>query len=190
MLIDHLQGRTYSVEKWKKVGGKGCLAQISRQKSESRAIPIIVFRGATKVTLDAKGRMAIPTRYRDRLAGRCDGQIVLTVDKDYCLLVYPLPDWEELERKLVRLPSMHKVARRILRIMVGYATEVELDSSGRILVSRELRDFAGLDKQAILIGQGNKFELWDEERWIEKRDAWLGEEDGTDLPAELESLSF
>jgi hypothetical protein len=82
VLIDRIRGRTYSVEKWKKVGGKGCSAQISRQKSEARAISIIVFRGATKVTLDAKGRMAIPTRYRDRLASRCDGQIVLTVDKD------------------------------------------------------------------------------------------------------------
>ena len=190
MLVDRIQGHTYSVEKWKKVGGKGCSAQISRQKSEARAISTVVFRGATKVTLDAKGRMAIPTRYRERLASRCDGQIVVTVDKDYCLLVYPLPDWEELERKLVRLPSMHKVARRIMRIMVGYATEVDLDANGRILVSRELRDFAGLDKQAILIGQGNKFELWDEERWIEKRDAWLGEDEDLDLPAELESLSF
>ncbi|MEM6513730.1 MAG: division/cell wall cluster transcriptional repressor MraZ [Pseudomonadota bacterium] len=149
-----------------------------------------MFRGATKVTLDAKGRMAVPTRYRDRLAARCDGQIVVTVDKDYCLLIYPLPDWEELERKLVRLPSMNPVARRLQRIMVGYATEVELDASGRILVSRELRDFAGLSKQATLIGQGNKFELWDEERWTEKRDAWLGEEEDKDLPAELESLSF
>ena len=190
VLVDALQSPTYSVEKWKKVGGIGRAARISRQKSKAGAVHIIVFRGATKVTLDAKGRMAIPTRYRERLASRCDGQIVVTVDKDYCLLIYPLPDWEELERKLVRLPSMHKVARRILRIMVGYATEVDLDANGRILVSRELRDFASLDKQAILIGQGNKFELWDEERWIEKRDAWLGEDEITDLPAELESLSF
>ncbi|MDJ0760251.1 MAG: division/cell wall cluster transcriptional repressor MraZ [Woeseiaceae bacterium] len=149
-----------------------------------------MFRGATKVTLDAKGRMAVPTRYRERLTARCDGQIVVTVDKDYCLLIYPLPDWEELERKLIRLPSMNKVARRIQRIMVGYATEVELDASGRILISRELRDFAELQKQAILIGQGNKFELWDEERWVEKRDAWLGEDEDLSLPAELESLSF
>jgi MraZ protein len=134
--------------------------------------------------------MAIPTRYRERLAARCNGEIVMTVDRDRCLLVYPLPDWEELERKLVRLPSMHKVARRIVRIMVGYATEVEMDASGRVLVSRELRDFAGLDKQAILIGQGNKFELWDEETWNEKRDAWLGDEDDGDLPADLESISF
>jgi MraZ protein len=109
---------------------------------------------------------------------------------DHCLLVYPLPDWEELERKLVRLPSMNKIARNIVRIMVGYATEVDMDGSGRVLVSRELRDFAGLKKQAMLIGQGNKFELWDEESWNEKRDAWLSEEDDGEMPADLESISF
>ena len=134
--------------------------------------------------------MAIPTRYRERIATRCDGQIIVTVDKDRCLLVYPLPDWEEVERKLVRLPSMNKIARRIVRIMVGYATEVDMDANGRILVSRELRDFASIDKQAMLIGQGNKFELWDEEIWNRKRDEWLNEEDDGDLPRDLESMSF
>ena len=168
----------------------GCPPVFRARRAKSGAIDKIVFRGATKVTLDAKGRMAIPTRYRERLAARCDGQIIVTVDKDTCLLVYPLPDWEELERKLVRLPSMNKAARRIVRIMVGYATEVEMDGSGRVLVSRELRDFAGLEKNAMLIGQGNKFELWDEPTWNEKRDAWLGEEDDGDLPADLESISF
>ena len=97
--------------------------------------------------------MAIPTRYRERLSARCDGQLIVTVDRDHCLLVYPLPDWEELERKLVRLPSMNKIARRIVRIMVGYATEVDMDASGRILVSKELREFASLEKQGMLIGQ-------------------------------------
>ncbi len=182
--------RPYSVEKWVKVGGNGHPAQDSRQKSETRVVQTIVFRGATKVSLDAKGRMAIPTRYRERLAARCDGQIVVTVDKDHCLLVYPLPDWEELERKLVRLPSMNRTARNIVRIMVGYATEVDMDASGRILVSRELRDFAGLEKAAMLIGQGNKFELWDEDTWNEKRDAWLSEDDDGELPPDLESISF
>jgi MraZ protein len=172
-VVDAQQGQTYSVEKWKKVGGNGRYSRISCQKNEAGPARAAVFRGATKVTLDAKGRMAIPTRYRDRLAARCEGQIIVTVDKDHCLLVYPLPDWEELERKLVRLPSMNKVARRIVRIMVGYATEVDMDANGRILVSRELRDFASLEKNAILIGQGNKFELWDEATWNEKRDAWL-----------------
>jgi MraZ protein len=85
---------------------------------------------------------------------------------------------------------MNKTARNIVRIMVGYATEVDMDGSGRILVSRELRDFAGLDKAAMLIGQGNKFELWDEETWNEKRDAWLSEDDDGELPPDLESISF
>ena len=112
----------------------GCPPIFRARRAKSAAIGKNVFRGATKVTLDAKGRLAIPTRYRERLAARCDGQIIVTVDKDHCLLVYPLPDWEELERKLVRLPSMNKAARRIVRIMVGYATEVDMDGSGRILV--------------------------------------------------------
>lgn len=149
-----------------------------------------MLRGATKVTLDAKGRLAIPTRYRERLASRCDGQLVATVDRDYCLLIYPYPEWEDIERKLVRLPSLNKQVRRLQRLMVGYATELDIDGHGRILLSRELRDFAGLERQAMLIGQGNKFELWDENSWNEKRDMWLGAEDDVDLPAELESLSL
>jgi len=189
-VVDAPKSRTYSVEKWKKVGGNGRYSRNSCQKNEPGPARVTVFRGATKVTLDAKGRLAMPTRYRERLAARCDGHMVVTVDKDHCLLVYPLPDWEELERKLVRLPSMNKVARRIVRIMVGYATEVDMDANGRILVSRELRDFASLDRNAILIGQGNKFELWDEPTWNEKRDAWLNEEDDGELPADLESISF
>ena len=149
-----------------------------------------MFRGATKVTLDAKGRLAIPTRYRERIAARCGGQLVATVDKDYCLLLYPFPDWEDIERKLIRLPSLNRQARRLQRLMVGYATEIDIDGHGRILLPRELREFAGLDRQAILIGQGNKFELWDEESWNEKRDAWLSDDEEADLPTELESLSL
>lgn len=151
-----------------------------------------MFRGASKVTLDAKGRVAIPTRHRPRIEERCGNQLVVTVDRDYCLLVYPLPEWEEIERRLVRLPTLNRQARRLQRLMVGYATEVELDGHGRILLSKELREFAGLDRQAMLIGQGNKFELWDEQRWTERRDAWLDEEsaDEAGLTAELESLSF
>ena len=149
-----------------------------------------MFRGATKVTLDAKGRLAIPTGYRERIAMRCNGQLIVTVDRDYCLLIYPFPDWEEIERKLVRLPSLNKKARRLQRLMVGHATEVNLDGHGRILLSRELREFANLGRQAMLIGQGNKFELWDEDSWNQKRDEWLSDDDETDLPAELESLSL
>jgi MraZ protein len=149
-----------------------------------------VFRGATKVTLDAKGRLAIPTRYRERIQARCEGQLVTTVDKDYCLLIYPFPEWEEIERKLMRLPTLDQKARRLQRLMVGHATEVEMDGHGRILLSRELREFAGLDRQAVLIGQGNRFELWDENRWNETRDSWLNDGDDADLSAQLETLTL
>lgn len=140
--------------------------------------------------MDAKGRLSIPTRYREQIAARCDGQLVATVDRDYCLLIYPFPDWEEIEQKLMQLPSLNKQARRLQRLMVGYATEIDIDGHGRILLPKELREFAGLERQAILLGQGNKFELWDEASWNDKRDAWLSDDDETDLPAELESISL
>jgi transcriptional regulator MraZ len=149
-----------------------------------------MFRGATKVTLDAKGRMAIPSKYRERVMTRSDGHLVATVDVDYCLLIYPLPDWEEIERKLVRLPALNEQARRLQRLMVGYATELDMDGHGRILLTRELRDFAGLERQAMLIGQGNKFELWNEERWSARLSEWLADGKQTGLPQELETLSL
>ncbi|MFL2482336.1 MAG: transcriptional regulator MraZ [Gammaproteobacteria bacterium] len=149
-----------------------------------------MFRGATKVTLDAKGRLAIPTRYRDRILSRSNGEVVVTVDRDYCLLIYPYPDWEEIERKLIRLPTMNKQARRLQRLMVGYATEMELDGNGRILISKELREFANLDRQAILLGQGKKFELWNDKSWSDKRDSWLNMEDEIGLSGELDTLSL
>ena len=104
-----------------------------------------MFRGANKVTLDAKGRMAMPARYRDTLVERSEGRLVATVDRaDRCLLIYPLPDWEEIERKLMRLPTLNPQARRLQRLMVGHATDLELDSHGRVLVPPKLRDYAGL----------------------------------------------
>jgi len=150
-----------------------------------------VFRGATKVTLDAKGRMVMPTRYRDRLLERCEGRLVVTVDRDQCLLLYPLPDWEEIERKLMRLPTLNEHARRLQRLMVGHASDVELDGHGRVLLPPKLREFARLDRNAILIGQGTRFELWDEQRWDERRDEWLNAEPSAELlPPELGSLSL
>jgi len=151
-----------------------------------------MFRGANKLTLDVKGRMVMPTRYRDRLQERCGGKLVVTVDKDQCLMIYPMPDWEEIERKLTRLPALNKQSRRLQRLMLGHATDLEMDSHGRVLLTRELREFAGLDRQTMLIGQGNKFELWSEERWSARRDEWLADDDGEEagLPQELESLTL
>lgn len=145
-----------------------------------------MFRGASKVALDSKGRMAIPTRYRDAVVARSEGRFVATLDRDPCLLIYPLPDWEDVERRLMRLPGNKPAVRAFQRRMVGHAFEMDMDSNGRVLIPRELRDIAGLERQVMLIGQGNKFELWDEGRWND----WLArsEGDGLELPPELESL--
>jgi MraZ protein len=153
--------------------------------------PSNMFRGANKLTLDAKGRMVMPTRYRERLQERCGGKLVVTVDKDQCLLIYPLPDWEEIERKLMRLPTLDPRARRLQRLMVGHATDLELDGHGRVLLPANLREYGLLTRDAMLIGQGVRFELWDEARWNERRDEWLAsEEAATDLSADLETLSL
>lgn len=151
----------------------------------------VMFRGATKLTLDVKGRIVMPTRHRERLRESSEGRLVVTVDRDQCLLIYPLPEWEQIERKLMALPTLHPQSRRLQRLMVGHATELELDGHGRLLLTAELREFAGLSRFAMLIGQGNRFELWDEARWTERRDFWLkSEESSTDLSAELDSLSL
>jgi MraZ protein len=150
-----------------------------------------MFRGASKLTLDIKGRMVMPTRYRERLQERCGGKLVVTVDKDQCLLIYPFPDWEEIERKLMKLPSFDRQSRQLQRLMVGHATELDLDAQGRVLLPPNLREFASLTRDAVLIGQGLRFELWDEEKWNQRRDEWLASEDSaTDVSADLEALSL
>ena len=150
-----------------------------------------MFRGATKITLDDKGRMVMPNRYREQINESAQGKLVVTVDKDQCLLIYPLPEWEQIERKLMSLPSLNATARRLQRLMVGHATDLPLDGHGRVLLPPELREFAKLGRHGMLIGQGNRFELWDEARWNERRDAWLANaESPSDLPSELDSLSL
>jgi MraZ protein len=152
---------------------------------------ICLFRGINKLNLDAKGRMAVPTRFRERLQSCCASQLVITADPQRCLLIYPFPDWQEVERMLMKLPSFNKPARLLQRMMVGNATEVEMDSQGRVLVPPPLRDYAGLDRQAVLIGQGNKFELWDEAGWNDQIDEYQGIDlEQLELPPGFENLSI
>lgn len=133
----------------------------------------------------------MPTRYRQALEDSCSGQMVVTVDTDHCLLLYPMPEWEVIESKLAALPSLNKQARKLQRLLIGHATEVEMDKAGRLLIPPPLRGFAKMDKQVVLIGQGKKFELWDEATWNELRDVWMNEEIDVDaMPADMESLSF
>ncbi len=150
-----------------------------------------VFRGATKVTLDDKGRMVMPTRYRESIQERAQNRLVITVHRDPCLLIYPSPDWELTEQKLLALPSMHPQASWLQRVVVGYATDLELDGHGRFLVPPELREIAGLQRLAMLIGQGSRFELWDETRWNEQRDLYLKQDAAAaGQPSLLDSVSL
>lgn len=153
----------------------------------------MMFRGINAVVLDAKGRMAMPARYRDQLQQDETTQVVVTIDTESpCLLLYPLTEWEIIEQKLQALPSFNRAARRIQRLLIGHATELELDGNGRVLLPQLLREYAHLDKRIILVGQGKKIELWDEQQWQAGRVSWLAEEASSagELPSELQSLSL
>ena len=152
-----------------------------------------MFRGISTVSLDAKGRVAIPSRYRERLSVLCENALVLTLNPwDRSLWLYPLPEWEVIEAKLRDLSDYDKQSRRTKQMMRGYATDCELDGHGRILLPQKLREFAGLEKQAVILGQGNKFEVWDEAIWNQQREEWLEQvdQDGGSAPEALRGLSL
>ncbi|MCS3902244.1 MraZ protein [Methylohalomonas lacus] len=152
-----------------------------------------MFRGLSSLSVDSKGRIAVPSRYRERLAGMAEGALVLTLSPlDRSLWLYPLPEWELIEAKLADLSDFDVQSRRTKQMMRGYASDCQLDGQGRILLAQELRDYAALGKEVILLGQGNKFELWDAGVWNEQRDAWLravGDDAGEPSEA-LRSLSL
>ena len=148
-----------------------------------------MFRGVTSLTIDSKGRLAVPARFREVLQLRAGGKLVVTADSASCLLLYPAPDWEPIQQKLMSLSSFNPRTRDLQRLLVGNASDVEMDGAGRILVPAPLRKFAVLEKDVALIGQGCRFELWDEVKWdaqIEKSIAL--NEDG--IPPELEGFSL
>lgn len=148
------------------------------------------------IALDAKGRLALPTRVREQLAARSDRQLILTVhpwETDAtCLLLYPLPEWEEVERKVNRLPNHHPASRRTQIMLIGHAAEVELDGAGRVQLPVELREYAQFDKRVTFFGAGNKFEIWDEAVFREQRALWprQARDDNGNLNPDLASLSI
>ncbi len=148
-----------------------------------------MFRGATSLNLDAKGRLAVPSRHRDALLSESSGRVVLTAHPHRCLLLYPQPAWEPIQAKIMSLSSFDRQSSAMQRLLVGYAEDLDLDSAGRLLVSPVLREFAGLDKQAMLVGQGSHFELWGMDGWKAQLDKMMAGE-GVDLPAELEGFSL
>ena len=147
-----------------------------------------MFRGVAQLTLDNKGRLAIPAKYRDALMAHCAGRLVVTADPSRCLLLYPQPAWEPIEQKLNSLSSFNSQTRALQRLLVGNASDVELDGAGRILVPGPLRQFAALDRNVVLVGQGAKFELWDEEKWNQQMEDAQLFRDG--VPPELDGFSL
>jgi MraZ protein len=148
-----------------------------------------MFRGATSLNLDAKGRLTLPTKHREAMALECAGNLVVTAHPHRCLLVYPKPAWEPIQAKITALSSFDKQSSGLQRLLVGFAEDVALDGAGRLLVSPELRDFATLDKEVMLVGQGSHFELWSKAAWRAQLEQVMQAE-SFDMPKELEGFSL
>ena len=148
-----------------------------------------MFQGATQVNLDAKGRMAIPTRARDPLTLGGSVKLVLTAHPDGCLLLYPYPAWEPIRQKVMAFPSLDRQASLWKRLLVGFAEELEPDAAGRLLLSPELRDFAHITRAVMFVGQGTHFEIWDLESWNQHLET-LRTGGNPSLPPGMENFSL
>ena len=132
-----------------------------------------MFQGTISLSLDAKGRLAIPARHREALAQTANGALVLTAHPHGCLLLYPVPAWEPIRDQILKAPSFDPRSAALKRVLVGNAREEEMDSAGRLLVAPELRGFAKLEKQVWLVGMGSHFEIWSDEGWRRQNEAAL-----------------
>ncbi|WP_290639449.1 division/cell wall cluster transcriptional repressor MraZ [Aquabacterium sp.] len=143
----------------------------------------LVFQGASALSLDAKGRMAVPSRHRDALQALCAGQLTITKNPDGCLMVFPRPAWETFRDKVAALPMS---AAGWKRIFLGNAMDVEIDSAARVLISPELRAAAGLTKEVMLLGMGSHFELWDAQKYAEHEASVMAQP----MPEALQDFTF
>lgn len=128
-----------------------------------------MFRGSFEHSVDAKGRVSVPAKFRDIIADRFDGRLVMALDFDHCLSVYPLEEWEKLEEKIRSLPMMQKEVKEFMRFFFSSATECELDNQGRILIPPALRERAGINKAVMVVGIINKIEVWDVKAWQDRQ---------------------
>ena len=129
-----------------------------------------MFEGAAALSLDAKGRIAIPARHRESLLAAAEGSLVLTAHPHRCLLLYPSPVWQPIRDQILKGSSLNPAIASIKRVLVGNARTEELDSAGRILVAPELREYANLQKTVYLVGMGTHFEIWSEAGWKQQND--------------------
>ncbi|SAK92729.1 cell division protein MraZ [Caballeronia catudaia] len=142
-----------------------------------------MFQGASALTLDAKGRMSVPSRYREALQVQAESRVTLTRSPDGCLLLFPRPEWERFRTKVAALPME---AIWYQRIYLGNAMDMELDSAGRVLVSPELRAAASLEKDVTLLGMGERFEVWDSQIYAAKEAAAMAQ----GMPDSLKNFTF
>jgi MraZ protein len=147
-----------------------------------------MFRGIARLALDAKGRLAVPARNRAALTNG-SGRVVITADPSRCLLVYPVAAWEPIQSRLMSLSSFDDRIRALQRLLVGYADDVDIDAAGRVLVPPPLREFASLTRDVVLVGQGQRLELWDAAAW-DAQTARAVAFDADDLPPELSGFSL
>ena len=146
-----------------------------------------MFQGETAITVDDKGRLAIPTSYRELVAGACANRLVVTYNpfETGCLWLFPYAEWEQVRDQVNALPKVKAAHRDMQMKLVGAATVVEPDGASRILLPASQRAAAGIEKKAVLLGMGNKFELWSEQAHLAKIRQTLGENDITDDMADL-----
>ncbi len=146
-----------------------------------------MFRGASSLSIDSKGRMTVPSKHRDALTKLVIAPNPMPDEK--CLVVYPLEEWEKVESNIVSQPN-NKAIRRLKRIFIGEAVEYVVDAQGRVLITPELREYAALDKKITLVGQGNKLEIWSEAAWAALHDLVDNEDTEAEYIETLEGLSF
>ncbi len=131
-----------------------------------------VFQGESALTLDGKGRVTVPARFRDALNALCTGQMTVTKHPGRCLLLFPRPAWVEFRSKLLQLPMDAEAWRRLF---LGSAMDVDIDAGSRVLLSPELRAWAGLGKDLMLVGMGSRMEIWDRERYLANENLTLSQ---------------
>ena len=124
-----------------------------------------MFQGASELNLDVKGRMAVPVKHREPLSAPSAGRLVITAHPEGCLLLYPLKNWEPIRDSVMKFPSLDRTASLYKRLLIGFAEEHELDGNGRVLISPELRKYAGIEKLVMFVGQGSHFEIWNAAAW-------------------------
>ena len=149
-----------------------------------------MFQGTTALTLDAKGRLAIPARHREALASASGGALVMTAHPHGCLLLFPADAWAPIRDKVLKTSSFDRSAAAIKRTLIGYALDMEMDAAGRLLVAPELREHAGIDKSVRFVGMGSHFEIWSDEGWKRQNETALAALAGGEPPAGFEDISL